>query len=72
MACPNCGSWPSKRVRAIDGGDTLPAFRTILLCDACQFMWRVSESGETISTYDALAVSSHQRPRTVDSTDLDR
>ena len=67
MACPNCGSWPSKRVRAKDGGDTLPAFRTVLVCDACQFIWRVSENSETTPIYDALAASSHQRAWTGDA-----
>jgi hypothetical protein len=72
MACPNCGSWPSKRLRAIDGGVSHPAFRTILVCDACQFIWGVSESSEATAVFDALAAFSHQRPWTADSTDLDR
>ena len=72
MVCPNCGSWPSKRVRATGGRDALAAFRTILVCDACQFIWRVSEGSEATAIFDALAAFSHQRPWTADSADLDR
>lgn len=66
MACPECGSWPRTILRAKRRGNTLPVYRTYLVCDACQFVWRVLESGCAASRFEPSA-SCHEWPLTVDA-----